>query len=151
MKLLIATLLMAASVQAQSIADAARKERDRQAGLKPTVVISSAGNSSSAPAPPKEVPKLQPPTGEDAVKLWNEKAELLRTKIRMLQDQEMALQLQQTDLQNQVYATVVEQAIKDQAQAQLAQNQQQLAKTREDLDAAKKELDAMQAEGPPKK
>lgn len=151
MKSLLVMLLMAASVQAQSIADAARKERDRQSGLKPTVVISASGNSSSAPVPPKEVPKLQAPASGDALKLWNEKADQLRAKIRMLQDQETALQLEQTQLQNQVYATVADQATKDQSQAQLAQNQQQLAKTRQDLDASKKELDAMELEGPPKK
>jgi hypothetical protein len=151
MKSLLVILLMAASVQAQSIADAARKERERQSALKPSVVISQSGNSTSAPVPPKEVPKLQAPSSGDTLKAWNERADQLRAKIQMLQDQEMALQLEQTQLQNQVYATVVDQATKDQANVQLAQNKQQLAKTHQDLDEAKKELDAMQAEGPPKK
>src|SRR5262245_41329635 len=96
MKSLLVMLLMTASGQDQSIADAARKERERQSALKPTVVISASGNSSSAPVPPKEVPKLQAPSSGDALKLWNEKADQLRAKIQMLQDQEMALQLEQT-------------------------------------------------------
>ena len=44
----------------------------------------------------------------------------------------MALSLQQTDVQNQVYAPVVDPVVK--AQAALAQNQEKLAKVREDLD-----------------
>jgi hypothetical protein len=151
MKSLIVMLLLAASVQAQSLADAARKERVRQAAVKPSVVISATGNSSSAPVPPKVVPKLQPPAGIDPVAAWNAKAEELRAQIKTLTDQQMALQLQQTELQNQVYATVVDQATKDQAGIQLAQNKEQMTKTKQDLDQAKKDLDAMNVEGPPKK
>jgi hypothetical protein len=157
MKPLLTILLIAVSVQAQSLADAARKERERQANLKPAITIKQAETITSAGAPsaetakPKEPEKVKPVPAADPVEAWNAKVEQLRAKIRDLQDQETALQLQQTQLQNQVYAPVVDPAVKDQAQAELNNTLQQLAKVREDMDGSKKDLDAMQAEGPPKK
>ncbi len=166
MKPLVVILLIAMSVQAQSVADAARRERERRAGLKPTVVLTGTGQAAPetkpadapkgevgkvAPAPAQDLPKPQSPPPPDPAKIWNDQLDQVRTKIRTLQDQETALLLKQNDLNNQVYATVVEQTTKDQAQAQLAQVQQQLATVRMDLDDAKKTLDQMQLQGPPKK
>jgi uncharacterized phage infection (PIP) family protein YhgE len=149
MKPLVVILLLAISVQAQSLADAARKERERQAHLKPSVVMTGEGPAVPASAP-KEVPKLQMPPPPDPIKTWNEQLDQLRTKIRSLQEQETDLALKQNSLTNQVYATVIDQTTKDQAIAQLGEVQQQLATVRSDLDEAKKTLDQMQLEGPPK-
>lgn len=151
MKPLLVMLLLATSLQAQTLVDAARKERDRQAKVHSKIVIIEKGPESAPPAADdklKETPKL-PEVDETA--LWNAKADLLRTKIKELQDQETALQLKQTEQQNLVYAPVVDPAIKDQAQTDLTQTIQDLAKVREDLATSKRELDTMNAEGPPKK
>jgi hypothetical protein len=164
MKALLLVLLVTVTVQAQSIADAARKERERQATLHSNIVIKETGapaaaeqpaNAPTAPvtegAKPADSKDLSKPRIPDTVDLWNAKQDELRAKIRNLQDQEMALGLQQTDIQNQVYAPVVDPVVKDQAQAALAQNQDKLAKVREDLDSLRKELDLLQVAGPPKK
>jgi len=156
MKPLLAILLIAVSVQAQSLADAARKERERQAKLHPAVIVNQAETTTVAAPPsdsakPKEPEKVKLAPDPDPAEVWNARIQKLRADIRDLQDQEVALQLQQTQLQNQVYAPVVDPAIKDQAQGELNNTLQQLAKVREDLDADKKELDMLQLEGPPKK
>jgi hypothetical protein len=176
MKALLVILLLTVAVQAQSIADAARKERERQANVHSNIVVKETGAPAAAaepaanapavnvPAAPategakpadsatataaKDVPKPKTP---DPVDLWNAKQDQLRAKIRDLQDQEMALELEQTAIQNQVYAPVVDPAVKDQAQAALADNLQRLAKVRGDLDSSKRELDLLQLAGPPKK
>ena len=158
MKALLLIVLVTVTAQAQSIADAARKERERQANVHSNIVVKETGApaaatepAANAPAAPateaarpadstavtttaaKDLPK---PKTLDSVDLWNAKQDQLRAKIRDLQDQEMALELQQTDIQNQVYAPVVDPAVKDQAQAALAANQQRLAKVRGDLDSS---------------
>jgi hypothetical protein len=151
MKPLLVMLLLASSLQAQTLVDAARKERDRQAKVHSKIIIIEKGPESAPPAADdksKETPKL-PEVDETA--LWNAKVDLLRTKIKDLQDQETALQLKQTEQQNLVYAPVVDPALKDQAQTDLTQTIQDLARVREDLAANKRELDTMNAEGPPKK
>ena len=178
MKALLLVLLVSVTVQAQSIADAARKERDRQAKVHSNVVVTETGAPTAPTEPAATVPAapategakpadstaatattatattakdVSKPKTPQALDLWKAKQDQLRAKVRDLQDQETALALQQTDIQNQVYAPVVDPAVKDQAQAALAQNQERLAKVRGDLDAVKKELDAMQLAGPPKK
>src|SRR5581483_1985484 len=115
MKPLLVMLLLAISVEAQAIVDAARQERARQARLKSTITIKETGT----PAPPQTekaagAEKLEKPPAPDPVEVWNGKMDQLRKEIRDLQDQDVALQLQKTQLQNQVYATVVDPAAKDQ-------------------------------------
>jgi type IV secretory pathway VirB10-like protein len=169
MKALLVILLVTVTAQAQSIADAARKERERQAQVHSNIVIKEKGttpaaaeqpaepaaNAPAAPATegakPADTKDLSKPKTPDPVDLWNAKQEELRAKIRNLQDQETALALQQTDIQNQVYAPVVDPVVKDQAQTALAQNQEKLAKVRDDLDSFRKELDLLQVAGPAKK
>jgi hypothetical protein len=173
MKLLILMLLISVSVQAQSLADAARKERERQASLRPTRVIIStgaipepkptttpaeqpktadaeSGDAKAAAEPSKPLPKPQTPP-VDPVQIWNNQLNQLRTKIRALQDQEMALVLQQNQATNQVYAPVTDPVTQERSLAQLGAIQQQLAAVRKDLEETKKMLDAMQLQGPPKK
>jgi hypothetical protein len=151
MKPLLVMLLLAASVQAQTLVDAARKERERQAKVHSSIVIKEAGPSTPAPSGNDKLKEAPKPEGADPVALWNAKADLLRTKVKALQDQETALQLQQTQQQNLAFAPVVDPAVKDQAQSDLTQTIQQLATVRDDLASSKKELDGMMAEGPPKK
>jgi hypothetical protein len=151
MKPLLVMLLLAISVQAQSLADLARQERERQANAHSTVVVKETGPEPAAPTGDDKSKEPLKPPAVDPAELWNAKADLLRTKIKELQDQNTALELQQTEQQNLVYAPVVDPAVKDEAQASLNLTMQQLAKAREDLDTSKKELDAMMAEGPPKK
>jgi hypothetical protein len=173
MKLLILMLLISVSVQAQSLADAARKERERQASLRPTRVIISTGaipepkptttpaeqpktddakggDAKAATEPSKPLPKAQTPP-VDPVQIWNNQVNQLRTKTRALQDQEMALLLQQNQATNQVYAPVTDPVTQERSLAQLGAIQQQLAAVRKDLEETKKMLDAMQLQGPPKK
>jgi chaperonin cofactor prefoldin len=148
MKPLVAILLLSISIQAQSLADEARKERERRAHLKSSLIITATGQAgpSAGAAVPVEEPK---PPAPDPVKDWNEKADQLRTKIKGLQDQETALQLKENDLKQQVYAIVTDPTTQDQAQAQLGEVRQQLATVGTDLDTARKTLDQLQLEGPP--
>jgi len=154
MKPLVVVLLFTTSIQAQSVADAARKERERRSNLRSVVIFASQGKAAetqTAPAPAKELPKPQPAPPPDPIQIWNSELDKLRARIRALQDQETALQLQQNEIRNQVYAPVTDPATQEQAQARLGQNQQQLAAVRTDLDQARKSLDDMLLQGPPKK
>ena len=176
MKVLLVTLLIASSVHAQSIADVARKERERQTKLRPTRVFSSiqptkteepkpaidAANAAEKTNPPdaqavaapessKEPLKPLAPPAFDPVQVWNNQLNQLRAKIRALQDQELALLLQENQVTNQVYATVTDPVTQEHALLQLGQVQQQLANVRKDLDEARKTLDLMLLQGPPKK
>jgi hypothetical protein len=140
------------TLQAQSLVEIARQERERQAHLKPTQVIT--GTGSGATTTPAAQPGL-PGTGEkkpaaDPVKEYNDQIDKLRSTIRTLQDEETAAQLQINELNNQVYAPVVDQAVKDQALTLVGAVQERLADIRKELDARTKELQALEAQGPPK-
>jgi hypothetical protein len=172
MKPLLVMLLIAASVHAQSIADIARKERERQAKLRPTRVVTSTevikpeaakpgtpaadqtkpADAKAAPSEPaKEAAKPAAPAAVDPVQVWNSQMDQIRARIRMLQDQETSLQLQQNQATNEVYAPVTDPATQQAAVAKLGQIQQQLADVRKSLDEAKKAFDVLQLQGPPKK
>jgi len=194
MRALIVILLVAASVHAQSLADVARKERERRANLKPAAVIKAEGApapaaeapkaeeakkpeeakpNTAAPADakatdksagsekpgeasdksaekPKEPPKPQPPA-VDPVKEWNAQLDKVRAKIQSLQEEEAATQLRINQLNNQIYAPVVDQAAKDQALAQVGDAQQKLSAVRLELDQTRRALETLQLQGPPKK
>ena len=170
---LVVVLLIAAGVQAQSVADAARQERERQAKTHSTRVIKSTGpvkveepkpstaaveqpktgdaKEAAVPEPSKEAQKSPAATTPDPAQAWNKKLDQLRASIRALQDQEMALLLQKNQVTNQVYAPVTDPATQERSLAQLGQIQEQIAGVRKDLAEAKKQLDALQLQGPPKK
>lgn len=168
MKPLIVILLLAVSVQAQTLAELARKERQRQAGLKARVlsiegVPSDAADEKAAdrkaaaaakegPEKPAAATASAPPKppGPDPAAAWNAELEKLRARIRQLQDQETALQLQVNQLNNQIFAAVVDPAAQKQAQTRLGTTQQQLAATRTELEQTRKTLDALQLQGPKK-
>ena len=178
MKTLVVVLLMAITVQAQTVADVARKERERRAQLRSDRVLTFESVQPSAPpvepakpkegdtppppgpgapvsAPAEAPPKLAPPPPPpvpvvDATARWNEEMNRARGKVQELQRQEVSLQLQINQLTNQFFAPVSDQASRDQAQARLGETQNQLTAVRVELDKAKKTLDAMQLQGPPK-
>jgi hypothetical protein len=177
MKPLFILLLIAGTLHAQSVADVARKERDRQAKLKPVRVITSTESKAEEPKP-GAAPEDQTKTGDakataaqpssdsskqadatkspakpkvDPVEAWNKQVDQLRTKIRTLQDQQLALQLQLNQANNQVYSPVTDQAMQDRALALVAQIQNAISEAGKQLDDAKKSLDAMLLQGPPKK
>jgi hypothetical protein len=155
MKGLLAILLFAASVQAQSIAEIARQERERQAHLKPAQVITGTGSGASVPGgpPAAAAQKAEEPkkAAADPVKEYNDQIDKLRTKIRALQDEETATQLQISELNNQVYASVVDPVAKDQAMAAVGAAQMKLADIRKELGGTTRAFEALQAQGPPKK
>ena len=154
MRAFLAIVLVAVSVQAQSLADLARQERERQAHLKPAQIITGTGSGAAAvPAGQTTAPKTEEPKkpAVDPVKEYNDQIDKLRTKIRALQDEETATQLQINELNNQVYAPVVDQAAKDQALTVVGAAQQKLADVRKELGETRKTLESLQAEGPPKK
>ena len=173
MKPLLLLLLVAGSLSAQTIADVARKERERHAQVKAVRVITSTEPKAEEPKPappandpakvgdapvsssqtsakPSDSTKPALPT-IDPVEVWNNKTNELRTKIRTLQDQEVALQLQLNQANNQVYAPVTDQATQERALALVAQIQKTIADVRKDLDETKTSLDSMLLQGPPKK
>ena len=153
MRAFLVILLVAVSVHAQSLADAARKERERRAHLKPAPVIQAEGAPSPAGAKGEEgkKPEEPPKTPVDPVKEYNDLLQKLRARVMVLQDDEAATQLQINDLTNQINAPVVDQAAKDQAVARLGDARQKLPAVRQELDQTKKTLDTMQLQGPPKK
>jgi TolA-binding protein len=153
MRAFLVIVFVAMSVQAQSLADFARRERERQAHLKPTQVITGTGSgATAAPAAQSAAPKIveTKKPAADPVKEYNDQLDRLRAKIRSLQDEETATQLQINELNNQVYAPVVDQAEKDQALAVVGAAQLKLANVRMELAATTKELEAAETQGPPK-
>jgi len=186
MKTVVVALLFSVCAQAQTVADIARRERDRQSRLQSSRVFTSERSSQTEPQPaaataeqsnaeetkqaaPADPSKTEPSKAEsskaepskdpkapalpavDPVQVWNSRLDQLRTKIRGLQDQELALLLQQNQVTNQVHAPVTDPELQQRSLAQLGQIQQQLASVRKDIDEAKRMLDQMQLQGPPKK
>jgi hypothetical protein len=64
MRAFIVILLVAFSVHAQSLADAARQERERRAHLKPAEVVKAEGSTSTAPAPAAGAAAAKPEEGK---------------------------------------------------------------------------------------
>jgi hypothetical protein len=164
MKPLIVLLLVAGSLQAQSLADAARKERDRQSKAKPAVVVTAIGTATTEeakPAPPagdqakapeaKETPKPQVPEATDPLKLWTAQMDQARARVQALQDQETQLLLQLNQANNLVYAPVTDPGAQQLALTQVGEIQQKLLAVRRDLDNARRALDALQLQAPTKK
>ena len=152
MKAFVTILLMAGALHAQSLAEAARHERERRAQLKPVQVITGVGTGASvAPAAQSNAAKADASKkpGIDPVKEYNDQVTKLRARIQALQNEETAVQLQINELNNQVYAPVVDQATKDQALVVLGAAQQRLADVRMDLDQTRRDLEALQLQGPP--
>lgn len=167
MKYLTLVLLLTVPLQAQSLADAARKERARQAQLRSAHVYqgkgtrtestppppASAAPASSAPAPsaPKpEPPKPSAPPAPNPTAQRNVEIAKLRARIPELENQEKNLQLQVNQLTNQMLAPVSDQNANNETQSQIGVAQSKLTAVRVELDVTKKTLDEMQSQGPAK-
>jgi TolA-binding protein len=153
MRAFVTILLIAGSLHAQTLAEAARQERERRAHLKPAQVITGVGTGASTAPTAQSATKAEgsKKPAIDPVKEYNDQIAKLRAKIQILEDEETATQLQLNDLNNQVYAPVVDQAAKDQALAVAGAAQQKLAAVRIEMEQARKDLEALQLQGPPKK
>jgi len=162
--------LFAVAVEAQSLPDVARQERERRAALKPAFVLTtdnlkesatvSSGTDSkltdTAPAPAVAPAQTQAKPADEAAKkaeaakMYQELISRLRAKIVLLQDQETAVQLQINDLKNQFLAPVSDSAAQTQAQARLDLAQIQLTATERELADTRRQLQIAEAQGPPK-
>jgi len=154
MRALIVILLMAVPVHAQSLADAARKERERRAGLKPAEVIKAEGPPQAAgpQAAERRKPEQEPAKPQlpavDPIKEWDEQIQKLSATIQALQLEEIATQLQMNDLNNQIFAPVIDQVTKDQALAGLREAQEKLVTLGWELSQTTQTLETIQIRGP---
>ena len=167
-------LLFVISAEAQTIADVARKERERRATSKTTQVITNdsikpSQDTPDEPAvPPRPAPGTPevsarsaaaaasvarppaPPPGQAAAKKYAEDLAKLKAKVVQLQDQETAIQLQMNDLKSQLFAPVTDTATQAQIKSRLEQAQTQLSTVQKDLADAKKDFEELEKKGPPK-
>ena len=174
MKPLILILFVAASAQAQSVADAARMERARQAQLKSTRVFSDANTHVVKPITPAE-PLLVPVAGSTAPTPKNpatagpagaalntaavaatvdpvaEEMQKLRIRVRALEDQETSLKLQISDITNQVYAPLTDQATHNEALTRLGETQAKLADVQKELAQARTNLQQLEIQSAARK
>jgi hypothetical protein len=170
MKSLSLVLLVAVTLQAQTLADVARQERARQAKIRsghlyqgkgtrtetttpPPAAAAPAAATPAAPAPAAAKPappKPATPPAPDPAALRAAEIEKLRAKIAQLEDQERALQLQVNQFTNQLLAPVTDQNAKDEAQTQIGTTQNKLNAVRAELELTKKTLEETQSQGPPK-
>lgn len=172
MKPLILILLAAVFAQGQTIADAARRERERQAQLKTTKIFTSADLKSKDSSFAVESKPVENPTPDaaaapastaaaapdpvrmldsDYVQQWQQETAKLRTQVRDLLDQETATQLEMNAASAQINAPITTQSAKDQAQRTLEGSQQKLLGIRSELAKARSELQEKDLAGPPVK
>jgi hypothetical protein len=173
MKPLILILLASVCVQAQTIADAARKERARQAQVQSTKVITTADVQSDSPSTPSDArpvensvpgkpPRTEEPTeladakpaepaAADPTQKWIEQTTKLRTKIRDLENQENATKLEINDATAQVNAPITSQSAKDQAHTALESGQKKLVEIQSEIASTSRQLQDLELQGPPKK
>jgi hypothetical protein len=152
MKTLIVILLMTVSVQAQSLADAARKERERQAHLKPVEVIKAQGVAGTAGPQGESIqPQLRArprPPSLEVTKEWNGQIRRLIARIQDLQAAETAMELEINELNNQIFAPVIDQPTKDQALSRLREAREKLAALGLELSQTTQTLETIQIQGP---
>src|SRR3954469_4929036 len=174
MKPLILILFVAASAQAQSVADAARMERARQAQLKSTRVFSDANTHVVKPITPAEpllvpvagstapTPRSSAPSGPAGAALnaaaaaatvdpVAEEMQKLRIRVRALEDQETSLKLQISDTTNQVYAPLTDQATHNEALTKLGETQAKLADVQKELAQARSSLQQLEIQSAARK
>jgi hypothetical protein len=171
MKPLILILLAAVCAQSQTIADAARRERARQAQVKTTKVFTNEdlkkvaatieirpvenpapGGAATAAAPgaAASTPAAATPA-LDPLEQWQQDTAKLRTQVRDLMDQETAAQLEINTASAQINAPITSQGAKDQAARALEAAQQKLILIRADLAKARSELEQALQSPPVKK
>jgi hypothetical protein len=161
MKPLIFILLAAISVQAQSLADVARKERERQAKVNSTRVITMdrsgsavvATENAKPPAPASSAKPVSPPVVSPPVDPAKKRADdlaKLRIRIQQLQDQDTALQLEINEITNQVFAPVTDANAQAAAQTKLTDARQRLEAVRLELTTSRAILQQTEAQEPAK-
>jgi len=159
MKPLILLLLFAISVEAQSLPEIARKERERQAKAKSVQVFTNdeAKTAPSRPAeaaPPQQSTQAKPAeivvAPNPRLKKYNDDLARLKAKVVQLGDQSTTLQLQLVDLKNQFLAPVTDTITRSQTQTKIEQMQQQLVATETELIETRRAIQVMEAQGPPK-
>lgn len=175
MKPLSLILLVAVCAEAQTLADIARKERERQARVQsvrvfttedarsaatpalppspataPTPNAGTTAAPTAAPVPPAAAAPV-PTAGPDPVERWNQEMDKIRAKLRELQDQETALQLQLNDFTNQFTAPKANENNRRQVQIRIVETQGKLNAVRSELEQTRKTMLAMEAQGPTKK
>jgi hypothetical protein len=180
MKPVIVIVLVATWVDAQTLADIARRERERRhTSQKATRVITAEGitPAPAAEAAPGEAAKpvvegagakpadgtkpepggpaavkaaLAAPPKPDPVAEFNAQLEKVRQRFRDLQDQEASLQLQVSQATNEVFAPITDPDTQQRAQSRLGEIQQRLTGVRQELEQTRKALDTLQAQGPAK-
>ena len=171
MKPLILILLATVCAQAQTVADAARRERTRQAQVRTTKVFNNddlkrlgkGGTVEVVPAVPVETPapaaggapgalaSATPAPGVDPLQQWQQDTAKLRTQVRDLMDQETAIQLAINSASAELNAPKTTQSAKDQAARVLETSQQKLVVIRSDLTRLRSELQEKDLAGPPAK
>jgi hypothetical protein len=167
MKPLILILFVAASAQAQGVADAARQERARQSQVKSVRVFSDANTHVVKPITPAEplkvpvagstvpTPKNSAATGPAAAALNSaataaavdpaaEEMQRLRVRVRALEDQETSLKLQISDTTNQVYAPLSDSATHNEALTRLGETQAKLSDVQKELAQARSNLQQLE-------
>jgi hypothetical protein len=170
MKPLILILLAAVVAQAQTIADAARRERARQAQLQTTKIFTTEDlkskdstlaveskpvENSTPGAAPDPAAAAAPATPAapvvDPVQQWTEETGKLRTRVRELMDQETATLLEINAASGQINAPITSQSAKDQAQRTLTASQEKLVTIRAELTRTRSDLQEKDLLGPPQK
>jgi len=165
MRPLILLLLLAITAEAQTLADVARKERQRQVEVhsrrlittedaKPVILPEPGQVVTSLPSVPAVAvpPAVSKPVAVpsiDPVQKYQEEITRLGVKLRDLQTQETALQLQINDSSNKFNAPVTDVPSRADAQARMVDGQNRLATVRADLDLTRKALEVMEASRPP--
>jgi hypothetical protein len=156
MKPLIMILLVALTAEAQTLAEAARQERQRQERVQSTRTITNADlNAPDAriteirPVAPAETEASTSPSAQGSALQYREQLERTRARVRDLQDQEVALQLQVNQLTNQLFAPVTDQGSRDQAQSRIGEAQNRLTSLRGELAQSQRQLADLVAQGPP--
>jgi hypothetical protein len=159
MKALILILLTTASLDAQSLADVARRERVRQDQVVSSRVIIMNSNGAvvatddAKPANPAESAKPASaitapaaPAPVDPAKKRAEDIAKLRLHIQQLQDQETALQLEINDITNQAFAPVTDANAQAAAHAKLSSSRERLVTVRQELASSKVMLQQLEAQ-----
>jgi hypothetical protein len=180
MKPLILMLLLAVSVEAQSLPEVARKERARKANAKsvhvftnedakgaPTRpesktpaagrVVSAEGTpakpaeaAAAKPAPEPKATQIVSAPANDRVKRYNEDLARLKARVVQLGDESTAIQLRLVDLKNQFLAPVTDTITRNQVETKIRLVQDELARTEGELAATRRSIQVMEAQGPPK-
>jgi hypothetical protein len=170
--LLTLVLLVADHAQAQTIADTARKERERQAQVQSTKIFTTedakSKDSKAGPdAKPVEnsAPTIPPLPGAtasttpaataepvvDPLQKWTEEMTKLRARVRELMDQETALQLEINNATAAINAPVTSQSAKNQANKNLEAANTKLLGVRAELAKMREEVNSKELQGPPTK